>query len=192
MVLSTTNTELCLLLSQKITAEIYPSSSVKNWRKKNRRLPLSKNYDTIGSWITLETIMPRPPAPFDPKRDKRKEKDYEKVLELPVPMPDKNCWRSQSLRLAMLLSIGLMMMIWTVLLFKAGNCLAALFLAKYLPIKWSKSFANKRQGDRLLHRYNSLDLIDCPAPNNPCSRLPHYPVILLRPTPFCYDPVAAH
>ena len=31
--------------------------------------------------------MPRPPAPFDPKRDKRKEKNYEKVLELPVPMP---------------------------------------------------------------------------------------------------------
>ena len=31
--------------------------------------------------------MPRPPAPFDPKRDSRKEKNYEKVLELPVPMP---------------------------------------------------------------------------------------------------------
>ena len=31
--------------------------------------------------------MPRPPAPFDPKRDRRKEKNYEKVLELPVPMP---------------------------------------------------------------------------------------------------------
>ena len=31
--------------------------------------------------------MPRPPAPFAPKRDRRKEKNYEKVLELPVPMP---------------------------------------------------------------------------------------------------------
>ncbi len=31
--------------------------------------------------------MPRPPAPFDPKRDRRKEKNYEKVLELELPMP---------------------------------------------------------------------------------------------------------
>ena len=33
--------------------------------------------------------MPRPPAPFDPKRDRPKEKNYEKVLELelPIPMP---------------------------------------------------------------------------------------------------------
>ncbi len=31
--------------------------------------------------------MPRPPAPFDPKRDKRTEKISENVLERPVPMP---------------------------------------------------------------------------------------------------------
>ena len=31
--------------------------------------------------------MPRQPAPFDTKRDKRKEKISENVLELPVPMP---------------------------------------------------------------------------------------------------------
>ncbi len=31
--------------------------------------------------------MPRPPVPFDPRRDRPKAKNTEKVLELELPMP---------------------------------------------------------------------------------------------------------